>query len=102
MRPGSVVSEEGDSLMAALITFPRTNLVSQERWKLLIPLADCPCQRAGMGLSGPNGSPWVLPEREEHRGMLPVPFIGIPKEGDQVVLFKLNGQQDVNRRRDGK
>ncbi len=30
--------------MAALITFRRTNLVGQERWKSLIPLGDCPCQ----------------------------------------------------------
>ena len=27
--------------MAALITFRRTNLVGQERWKSLIPLGDC-------------------------------------------------------------
>jgi hypothetical protein len=42
MRPGSVTSEEGDSLMAALLTFQRTNLARQERWKLLIPPGDCP------------------------------------------------------------
>jgi hypothetical protein len=42
--------------MAALITFRRTNLVGQERWKLLIPLGVCLCQRG-------NGSELALGQR---------------------------------------
>ncbi len=48
------------------------------------------------------GSPWALPEWEEHRGMLPVLPVSVPEESDQVVFFKLNGQEDVTRRRDRK
>jgi hypothetical protein len=39
--------------MAALITFRRTNLAGQERWKLLIPLGGCPVSaRNGSELAG--------------------------------------------------
>ncbi len=34
--------------------------------------------------------------------MLPVLPVSVPEERDQVVFFKLNGQEDVGRRRDGK
>ena len=49
-----------------------------------------------------GGSSWALPEWKEHGGTLPVLPVGVPKERDQVVFFKLNGQEDVARRRDGK
>jgi hypothetical protein len=39
--------------MAALITFRRTNLAGQERWKLLIPLGEGPVS-ARKGLSFPG------------------------------------------------
>jgi len=55
--------------MTALITLRRTNLVGQERWKLLIPLGDCPCQRAGMGLSCRRGRDlWPSPGKFYKRG----------------------------------
>ena len=34
--------------------------------------------------------------------MLPVLLVSVPEERDQVVFFKLNGQEDVGRRGDGK
>ena len=50
----------------------------------------------------PSGSSWALREWKEHRRMLPVLPVSVPEERDQVVFFKLNGQKDVGRRRDGK
>lgn len=50
----------------------------------------------------PGGSSRAPPEWKEHRGMQPVLLVGVPEESDQVVFFKLNGQKDVARRRDGK
>src|SRR5216683_1907390 len=50
----------------------------------------------------PGGSSWALPKWKEHRGTLPVLPVGVPEESDQVVFFKLNSQEDVARRCDGK
>src|SRR5712664_1260925 len=50
----------------------------------------------------PGGSSWALPKWKEHRGTLPVLPVGVPEESDQVMFFKLNGQEDVARRRNGK
>ena len=57
---------------------------------------------SGMPTTRPSGSSWALPEWNEHRGVLPILPVGIPEECDQVVFFKLNGQENVARRRDGK
>ena len=57
---------------------------------------------SGMPTTRPSGSSWALPEWNEHRGVLPILPVGIPEECDQVVFFKLNGQEDVARRRDRK
>ena len=54
------------------------------------------------GTSQPRGSSLALREWNEHRGVLPIHLVGVAEERDQVVFFKLNGQKDVARRRDGK
>lgn len=49
MWPGCVVSDDGDSRMAALSKFRWMNFTGYERWKLLIPPAGFPCHPTPLG-----------------------------------------------------
>src|SRR6267154_1837820 len=46
-----------------------------------------------LAITRPDGSSLALPEWKEHRGMQPVLPVGVAEDRDQIVFFKLNGQE---------
>src|ERR1700691_916346 len=61
-----------------------------------------PRMNAGVELAASRWSFQALPKWKEHRRAQPVLPVSIPEERNEIVFFKLDGQQDVARRGDGK